>query len=152
MKRSRVAVALAVGASLSCGGEAVERPPSTPPPAARASDAPFPETAFRAGSDGAQASRFETRRIGDEQGRATERRYRGAPVDLDLKNVEVAEVFRLLADVGKVNVVVAGDVTGTVTLRLAKVPWDQALEIVARSKGLEIEVEGNVILVRRRTP
>ena len=99
--------------------------------------------------DGERApiSRFETRRIGaaTEEGRP---RYHGATVDLDLKNADLADVFRLLADVGHVNIVVDGDVHGTITLRLRHVPWDQALDVIAKAKGLALEREGNVTTVR----
>ncbi|MDB5212641.1 MAG: pilQ [Myxococcaceae bacterium] len=57
-------------------------------------------------------------------------------------------MFRLLADVGHVNIVVAGEVTGTVTLKLTHVPWDEALELIARLRGLDLERDGNVIMVR----
>jgi type IV pilus assembly protein PilQ len=57
-------------------------------------------------------------------------------------------VCRLLSDVGRVNIVVAGEVTGTVTLRLRRVPWDQALDVVMQARGLVAEREGNVIVVR----
>ena len=47
-----------------------------------------------------------------------------------------------------VNIVVAGEVTGTITLVLKHVPWDQALELVVRAKNLDMEREGNVIVIR----
>ncbi len=74
------------------------------------------------------------------------------PVDLDLKGADLADVFRLLADVGHVNIVVDGTVTGSITLRLKHVPWDQALDLVARTKGLALERDGNVIVVRASGP
>ncbi len=147
------ACALACLITPSCAHETQERPlvavasPSPPPP----SSPPFPDTAFRsdheASAHAEPTSRFDTRRIG----RAPEppsARYHGAPVDLDLKGADLANVFRLLADVGHVNIVVAGEVTGTVTLRLKHVPWDQALELVARTRDLDLERDGNVIVVR----
>lgn len=117
---------------------------------------PFPETAFedpnptsaddRAGNARVLEQRFATRRIGEVA--PSGRTFRGAPIDLDLKAADIHDVFRLLADVGKVNIVVTGDVTGTVTMRLRRVPWDQALDVIARARGLSYEREGNVILVR----
>ena len=62
----------------------------------------------------------------------------------------LGNVFRLLADVGHVNIVIAGEVTGTVTLRLVHVPWDQALDVVATAKQLDVERDGNVILITPR--
>lgn len=109
----------------------------------------MPESAFRddaAPQSQQPPSHFETRRIGGDGPPVA--RYHGAPVDLDLKGADLANVFRLLADVGHVNIVVSGDVTGTITLRLKKVPWDQALEVVARARDLDLERDGNVIVVR----
>ena len=147
---------LAFLCAVSCAREPTELPPASPsPPHAAPSALPFPETAFRddleAGRGPASASsppqsHFDTRRIGGEAPPVA--RYQGAPVDLDLKSADLANVFRLLADVGHVNIVVAGDVTGTITLRLKKVPWDQALEVVARARDLDLERDGNVIVVR----
>ena len=78
-------------------------------------------------------------------------RARGRPiptVDLDLKDVDIANVCRLLADVAKVNIVVADDVHGSVTMRLRQVPWDRALEVILATKGLRAERRGDILLVR----
>jgi type IV pilus assembly protein PilQ len=75
--------------------------------------------------------------------------YRGRKIDLDFKEVDLADVFRLLADVGGVNIVIADDVKGKVTLRLRRVPWDQALATVVKVKRLELEQDGSVYLVRK---
>lgn len=76
-------------------------------------------------------------------------RWRGHAVDLDLKSASLQDVFRLLSDVGRINVVVGDDVKGAVTLRLRKVPWDQALCTVARTKQLRVMADGNVYLVTK---
>jgi len=107
---------------------------------------PLPDTAFTCASCAPPSSRFETRVIG-ESAAPQGARYRGAPVDVDFKSVDLQDVFRLLADVGKVNIVVAGEVSGTITMKLRRVPWDQALDVVAKAKGLALERDGNVILV-----
>ncbi|HEU0032212.1 MAG TPA: hypothetical protein VFQ53_16370 [Kofleriaceae bacterium] len=77
-------------------------------------------------------------------------RYRGATIDLDVKQADVQEVFRLLSDVGRVNIVVPDDVRGKVTLRLRRVPWDQVACTVAAVQQLTITVNGNVLLVMPR--
>ncbi len=74
-------------------------------------------------------------------------RWRGRTVDLDLKAAPLHDVFRMLADVGAINVVVADEVHGAVTLRLRKVPWDLALCTVARTKQLSVTADRNVYLV-----
>ena len=141
--------------ALSCAHQAERSPDPATPPHAPSTPLPFPDTAFTgdaAPSAPASApasplrSTYETRRIGAAPPPAA--RYHGAPVDLDLKGAELANVFRLLSDVGHVNIVVSGDVTGTITLRLKHVPWDQALEVVARARDLDLEYDGNVIVVR----
>jgi len=82
----------------------------------------------------------------------TRMRYRGAVVDLDVKGAEIHDVYRLLGDVGRINIVVPDDVTGKVTLRLKRVPWDQVACTVAAVHRLAITVNGNVLLVTRRPP
>jgi type IV pilus assembly protein PilQ len=73
--------------------------------------------------------------------------YRGSTIDLDVKNADIHDVFRLLSDVGRVNVVVPDDVSGKVTLRLKRVPWDQVACTVAAVHQLTITIDGNVLLV-----
>ncbi len=75
--------------------------------------------------------------------------HRGAPIDLDVKDADLGDVFRLLASVGRVNVVLGGDVGGKATLKLKRIPWDQALCTVAASHRLEVAIDGNVVMVRR---
>jgi type II secretory pathway component HofQ len=77
-------------------------------------------------------------------------RWRGTTVDIDLKDAGLHDVFRMLSDVGRINVVVADEVRGTVTLRLKQVPWDQALCVVAASKQLKVTADGSVYLIRPR--
>lgn len=84
--------------------------------------------------------------------RGAEGRYRGAVVDLDVKGAEIHDVYRLLSEVGRVNIVVPDDVTGKVTLRLKRVPWDQVACTIAAVHRLAISVNGNVLLVTRRPP
>ncbi|MBA3398314.1 MAG: hypothetical protein H0T89_37155 [Deltaproteobacteria bacterium] len=76
--------------------------------------------------------------------------HRGPAVDLDVKSADIQDVFRLLSDVGRVNIVVADDVRGHVTLRLARVAWQQVACTIAAVHGLEITVRDNILLVRRR--
>ncbi|MFP3444557.1 type IV pilus secretin PilQ [Pseudomonas sp. SIMBA_067] len=73
--------------------------------------------------------------------------YQGEPLSLNFQDVEVRSVLQVLADYAGVNLVASDDVQGSVTLRLQDVPWDQALDLVLRSKGLARQQEGNVLLV-----
>ena len=73
--------------------------------------------------------------------------YQGEPLSLNFQDVEVRAVLQVLADYAGVNLVASDAVQGNVTLRLQDVPWDQALDLVLRSKGLARRQEGNVLLV-----
>ncbi len=74
-------------------------------------------------------------------------RFSGRRIDLDLKDADIHNILRLLADVGRVNVVTADDVAGNVTIRMRNVPWDQALDVVLQAKGLGMVRSGNLIRV-----
>jgi type IV pilus assembly protein PilQ len=71
----------------------------------------------------------------------------GRRIDLDLKDADIHDVLRTFADVGRVNVVTADNVTGSVTIRMRNVPWDQAMETVLQAKGLGMVQKGNLIRV-----
>jgi type IV pilus assembly protein PilQ len=74
-------------------------------------------------------------------------KYDGRRIDLDLKDADIHNVLRLLADVGRVNIVTADDVQGNVTIRMRNIPWDQALDVVLQSKNLGMVQRGNIIRV-----
>jgi type IV pilus assembly protein PilQ len=74
-------------------------------------------------------------------------RYTGRRIDLDLKDADIHNILRLLADVGRVNIVTADDVQGNITIRMRNVPWDQALDVVLQAKGLGMVRSGNLIRV-----
>jgi len=78
---------------------------------------------------------------------AQQRRFGGRRIDLDLKDADIHNVLRFIADVGRVNVITSDDVKGNVTIRIKNVPWDQALETVLQSKGLGMVRSGNMIRV-----
>jgi type IV pilus assembly protein PilQ len=73
--------------------------------------------------------------------------YRGERLTLNFQDIETRAVLQLLAETSGQNIVVSDSVQGNVTLRLQNVPWDQALDIVMRTKGLDKRQEGNVIYV-----
>ena len=75
------------------------------------------------------------------------RRYAGRRIDLDFKDADIHNILRLLAEVGGVNVVTSDDVSGTVTIRMRNVPWDQALDVILQAKGLGMVRRGNLIRV-----
>jgi type IV pilus assembly protein PilQ len=73
--------------------------------------------------------------------------YGGNRISLDLKDADIQNVLRLLADVSGLNIIATDDVKGKVTLHLTDVPWDQVLDLVLRSNQLEQSRDGNVVRI-----
>ena len=84
------------------------------------------------------------------QVRKRRRVYRGRRIDLNFKDADIHNLLRILATVGGVNIVVPQSVTGTVTVRLKSVPWDQAMEVILSSQGLWYRRSGSLIRVAKR--
>ncbi|QJR80552.1 type IV pilus secretin PilQ family protein [Alteromonas pelagimontana] len=74
-------------------------------------------------------------------------KYTGNPISLDFQDVPVRQVLQIIAQVNSFNLVTTDTVTGNVTIRLSGVPWDQALEMILKIKGLDKRLEGNILLV-----
>lgn len=73
--------------------------------------------------------------------------FNGEKLSLNFQNIEVRSLLQVIADFTNFNVVTSDSVTGTLTLRLKDVPWDQALEIILQAKGLGMRKAGNVIWI-----
>ena len=78
---------------------------------------------------------------------ADTRTYSGRPVTFNFQDVPVRTVLQLIAEESNLNVVASDTVSGNVTLRLINVPWDQALDVVLRAKGLDKRRDGNVVWI-----
>ena len=85
--------------------------------------------------------REDPARLGTPQG------YQGERLSLNFQNVDVRALLQVIADFTNLNIVTSDSVAGTLTLRLKDVPWDQALDIILKSKGLDMRRNGNVIMV-----
>jgi len=77
-------------------------------------------------------------------------KWRGPAIDLDVKAADIHDVYRLLSDTGRVNIVIPDDVKAKVTLRLKRVPWQQVACTIAAVHKLTITIDGNVLMVSRR--
>ncbi len=100
-----------------------------------------------------RAPTFKTDEIRAPRVPSTQRRkkrYLGKRIKINIKDADIHNVLRFLADCGQVNIVTSDEVEGKVTLMLNQVPWDQALDIILRSKGLDMVREGNIIRVAPR--
>ncbi|MGE5115781.1 MAG: type IV pilus secretin PilQ [Betaproteobacteria bacterium] len=73
--------------------------------------------------------------------------FSGEKLSLNFQNIDVRALLQVIADFTNFNVVTSDTVTGSVTLRLKDVPWDQALDIILQAKGLGLKKNGNVILI-----
>ncbi|WP_239995785.1 type IV pilus secretin PilQ [Nitrincola tibetensis] len=116
----------------------------------RPSSAPFDYMAYQTGNqlfvDFIPLTRNE-----QEELRANQFPYSGERIDLNFQNVEVRAVLQIIAEVAEKNLVVSDNVGGTTTLRLKNVPWDQALDIILKSKNLDQRMIGNVLMVGTAT-
>ncbi len=83
----------------------------------------------------------------EEGGLIDGKEYKGRRISLDFKDVEVADVLRLIAEVSDLNIIAGDEVQGIITIRLVDVPWDQALDVILLTKGLGFVRVGNVLRI-----
>ena len=94
-----------------------------------------------------QAAPFSTEALALMRDGQTAATFRGKKVTIDLMDADIINVIRLIGDVSGKNVVVGDEVKGRITLKLKNVPWDQALDVILRTKGLGQETKGGIIRV-----
>ncbi|MDO9610530.1 MAG: type IV pilus secretin PilQ [Serpentinimonas sp.] len=82
---------------------------------------------------------------------ARDRQFTGEKISLNFQNIEVRALLQVIADFSNFNVITSDTVTGSLTMRLRDVPWDQALDIVLQAKNLGMRRTGNVIWIAPRT-
>ncbi len=80
---------------------------------------------------------------------APDRRFTNRRIDIDMKNADVHNLLRLLAEVAQLNLVVADDVSGSVTLKMKNARWEDVLRAIARVRKLDYDWQGNMIMVER---
>jgi type IV pilus assembly protein PilQ len=83
----------------------------------------------------------------EEVAQAKETVYEGKPISLDFQDVPVRQVLQIIAQVNGFNLVTTDTVNGNVTISLSGVPWDQALDMILKIKGLDKRLEGNILLI-----
>jgi type IV pilus assembly protein PilQ len=77
-------------------------------------------------------------------------KFRGEKLSFNFQNVEVRAALQAIADVSNLNIIASDSVAGALTLRLKDVPWDQALDVILRAKGLDMRRNGNVVWIAPR--
>lgn len=80
-------------------------------------------------------------------GASAPQRFTGKRITIDLKDADIHNVLRLLAKEGRINVIASEDVSGSITLHLERIPWDQAMDVILRTKGLTQRREGDIVWV-----
>ncbi|HET7289302.1 MAG TPA: type IV pilus secretin PilQ [Thermodesulfobacteriota bacterium] len=73
--------------------------------------------------------------------------YKGQLVSFDFKDADIRDVLRIISDISGLNMIISRNVSGTVTLKLTNVPWDQALDVILEDAGLGAFIDGNVLRV-----
>lgn len=111
---------------------------------------------FYYNNDKPQQIKFSEEMVaGDEKGESqdkvgdsdSKRTYKGKRISMDFKDANIHNILRLISEVAKINIITSDDVKGNVTVTLRNVPWDQALEIILKTKGLGMKKTGNIIRV-----
>ncbi|MBM4319948.1 MAG: hypothetical protein FJ125_08290, partial [Deltaproteobacteria bacterium] len=74
-------------------------------------------------------------------------RFTGKRITLDLRDADIHNVLRLLAKEGRINIIASEEVAGTITMHLERIPWDQALDVLLKTKGLTQSKEGEIIWI-----
>jgi len=89
-------------------------------------------------------ARYAGRTLGE-----TKYNYTGARITIDLQNTDIRELLRILADTGKLNLVIDPDVQGNIGVRFTDTPWDQVLDVVLKNAGLGKEIQNGVLRVAK---
>jgi type IV pilus assembly protein PilQ len=77
--------------------------------------------------------------------------YKGRRVTLEFSDADVRKIFQLIAEVSNLNFLIADDVTGTISIKLVNVPWDQALDVILDAKGLGMQRDGNIVQIKPKS-
>ncbi len=93
---------------------------------------------------------IEVKQVIEDPNRLVRPGFSGEKLSLNFQNVEVRAVLQVIADFTGLNVITSDTVSGNLTLRLKDVPWDQALDIILQSKGLDMRKTGNVVWIAPR--
>ncbi len=129
---------MAAASQAASAGSASNGTSSSGPVSEPASSAPAaPAMTFAGGSSAAATPPASTK-------------YTGDPISVNLKDVDLADFFRLIHEISGLNVVVDPNVKGTLTIVLDNVPWDQALDIVLKNNDLDKQLDGNVLRIATR--
>jgi type IV pilus assembly protein PilQ len=97
---------------------------------------------------GKTESRWRAPEHGAVEKRSDKKIYTGRKVTLEFADADIRKIFQLIAEVSNKNILVGDDVSGTISIKLVNVPWDQALDVILQTKGLDKKEEGNIMIIR----
>lgn len=120
--------------------ELVKSPLATKAPEREYVDRALPETA-----QPREVAKEQPVTVTTESGKKV---YTGRRVTLEFADADVRKIFQLIAEVSNLNFLIGDDVTGTMSLKLVNVPWDQALDVILESRGLGMQREGNIVQIK----
>jgi type IV pilus assembly protein PilQ len=127
--------------------------------ATSAKQAEAPATASSSGENGSAAYIYAPDQVagysvrqpevqaGSGGGKRKKKRFRGKRISLDFKDADVHNILRLISEVAKLNIITSDEVRGKITITMRNVPWDQALDIILKTKKLGKVRHGNIIRV-----
>ena len=121
--------------------------PSGAPVTVAAADSPWTSTPRAMAEQAPPVSGTES--VSAREVESQERRFTGEPISLELKDADIKDVLRSFAKITGLNIVIDPDVSGSVTVNLENVPWDQCLDIILKINRLDYEVDNNVLRVAR---
>ncbi|TWJ32777.1 type IV pilus secretin family protein [Geobacter argillaceus] len=79
------------------------------------------------------------------------KKYTGRRISLEFSDADIRKIFQLIAEVSNLNILVSDDVSGTISLKLVNVPWDQALDVIMENKALAMQRDGNIVQIRPKS-
>jgi len=127
--------------------KAVEQEKTAPPAPEVAAVPPAPAAPAPAKTESAGAAAKQTLGSLDTASLIGGGKYSGRRISLDLQDADLINVLRLFADVANLNIIIAPDVRGRVTVRMVNIPWDQAMDIILKMNGLGFVLEDNILRV-----
>ncbi|WP_224981735.1 type IV pilus secretin family protein [Geomonas agri] len=117
-------------------------------PPAPAAKSRMPEAAEELAAPRAEEPMTEI--SGNVEKRGVKKVYKGRRVTLEFSDADIRKIFQLIAEVSNLNFLIADDVTGTISIKLVNVPWDQALDVILEAKGLAMVQQGNIVQIKPR--
>lgn len=102
-------------------------------------------------NDKAMEDAFQLTKAAAPATSSTGKVYTGRKVTLEFSDADIRKIFQLLAEVSNQNFLISDDVTGTISLKLVNVPWDQALDVILENKNLGMRRDGNIVQIRPKS-